>query len=151
MRVYRISRAPYRALDGEGARRDGGRWNEPGLAVVYTSSTVALAALETLVHLDPVEAPDDLVLLAVDVPDGLALDGIEAADLPGDWAQVAEHPACVAAGTAWARAGATVGCWVPSAPSPEDRNLLLNPAHPDMAGVRVVGARPFTFDPRLLA
>ncbi len=41
------------AFSGEGAAKTGGRWNSRGVAVVYTSSTKALAALETLVHLNP--------------------------------------------------------------------------------------------------
>lgn len=150
MLAYRICRAPYRALDGEGARRYGGRWTEPGHAVVYAASSAALAALEALVHMDPVEVPDDLMLLTIQLPDDIALSAIDLVDLPADWAKVPEHPACVAAGTAWAAAGTTVGCRVPSAPVPEERNLLLNPAHSDMSRVRVVRERPFVFDPRLL-
>ena len=41
------------ALIGEGARLNGGRWNSPGTTVVYTSGSLALAALENLVHLNP--------------------------------------------------------------------------------------------------
>lgn len=41
------------AFSGEGALRHGGRWNSPGVRVIYTSATVSLAALETLVHLNP--------------------------------------------------------------------------------------------------
>jgi RES domain-containing protein len=39
------------AFDGEGARLYGGRWNSPGRPVVYTAGSLALAALEVLVHL----------------------------------------------------------------------------------------------------
>jgi RES domain-containing protein len=39
------------AWDGEGARVEGGRWNSPGVPVVYTPhSSAALAALEMLVE-----------------------------------------------------------------------------------------------------
>jgi RES domain-containing protein len=38
-------------LDGEGAKRYGGRWNEWGTAVVYLGGTLSLVALETFVHL----------------------------------------------------------------------------------------------------
>jgi RES domain-containing protein len=41
------------AFSGEGAAKTGGRWNSRGVPVVYTSSTKSLAALETLVHLNP--------------------------------------------------------------------------------------------------
>ncbi|HVS77374.1 MAG TPA: RES family NAD+ phosphorylase, partial [Steroidobacteraceae bacterium] len=44
-------------LLGKGAERTGGRWNRKGTPMLYCSSTIALACLETLVHLsggDPV-------------------------------------------------------------------------------------------------
>ena len=151
MHVYRICRAPYRALDGEGARRYGGRWNEPGVAVVYTASSLSLAALEGLVHLDPGEVPDDLLAQTIDVPDDVITQTVRVADLPSGWAQMVEHPACRALGTEWARAGATAGLRVPSAPVPDERNVLLNPAHPEFARIIVLAERAFTYDPRLLS
>ena len=38
-------------MDGIGAKMTGGRWNRKGTALVYSSSTRALACLETIVHL----------------------------------------------------------------------------------------------------
>jgi len=58
MLVYRVCRASFKALDSEGARLNGGRWNSPGQPAVYTSSTLALAALEYLVHIEPADAPE---------------------------------------------------------------------------------------------
>jgi RES domain-containing protein len=40
------------AFRAEGARLFGGRWNSPGHPVVYTAQSLALAALEILVHVD---------------------------------------------------------------------------------------------------
>lgn len=150
MRLYRICRAPYRALDGEGARLYGGRWNSPGSPVVYASSSLALAALEYLVHLDPDHAPSDLIALTLDVPDTASADEVPGSALPVDWAQVADHPACVAAGDAWLSRGATLLLRVPAAPIPEEHNVLINPRHAEAAQVRIVAERPFAFDPRLL-
>ena len=50
---WRLVHARYvvHAFDGEGARLYGGRWNSPGRPAVYTSGSLALAALEVLVHL----------------------------------------------------------------------------------------------------
>ena len=49
--VWRLASGRYPALDGEGARRAGGRWNSAGQAVVYTSESLALCLAESLVHL----------------------------------------------------------------------------------------------------
>jgi RES domain-containing protein len=66
--VWRITRAAYQALDGEGARLHGGRWNPEGVPVVYTSTTLSLAALEYLVHVDPEDVPGDLVAMRIRIP-----------------------------------------------------------------------------------
>jgi RES domain-containing protein len=67
--LWRIARRPY-ALDrlGVGARDHGGRWNRPGTAVIYTGQSVAVSALETLVHTSGV-IPPDLVLVRIELPD----------------------------------------------------------------------------------
>jgi RES domain-containing protein len=148
--VFRLCRVAFQALDGEGARLYGGRWNSPGRPAVYTSSSRALAALEYLVHVDPVNVPSDLVLLTIDVPDTAPRDAIDPAALPARWAADAEPPECQALGDAWLRAGATLALEVPAAPVPEERNVILDPRHPAHAGVRIVSSRPFVFDPRLL-
>lgn len=154
MHVYRLTRAPHADLSGDGARLYGGRWNSAGTPAVYAAASRALAALEYLVHLDVEDAPDDLVLLTIAVPDGLPETVVApealAAEATG-WAAVADHPACRHAGDAWLAAGATLALRVPAAPVPEEQNVVLNPRHPAMRDVRVVARRPFAYDPRLLA
>lgn len=149
MFTYRICRRRFTALDGEGARRYGGRWNAPGTPVIYTSSSAALAALELLVHLDPAEAPSDLVLMTIEVPESIARTRIDPAALPQQWTARATPARCREIGTDWLAAGDSCVLEVPAAPMPEEFNVLLNPAHPDFARVRVVAERPFEFDPRL--
>jgi RES domain-containing protein len=55
MRFWRICRRRYaaEAATGEGARLYGGRWNSRGVRVVYASTSLALAAIETFVSLEP--------------------------------------------------------------------------------------------------
>ena len=73
MRLWRLSKARWARtpLDGEGARRTGGRWNPPGRPVVYCGSTLSLATLEVLVHMSLETMPDDYVVIALEVPDDL--------------------------------------------------------------------------------
>jgi RES domain-containing protein len=51
--AWRITKRMHarNASSGEGAREFGGRWNNPGTAIVYTSQSQSLAALAMLVHL----------------------------------------------------------------------------------------------------
>ena len=140
MLVWRICREEHQVLDGEGSRLHGGRWSSERVSSVYTSSTLALAALEYLVHVDIEDVPDDLVAMAIEVPD----------DLPPDWNQVLDHPACARIGDQWAAKGTVLLLLVPSAVVPEESNVLINPDHPRAGDVRMVSIRPFAFDSRLV-
>lgn len=150
MQVWRIARAAYQALDGEGARLHGGRWNSEGVPVIYTSTTLSLAALVYLVHVDPEDVPADLFALQIQVPDDLPSVRIAPVDLPPDWNEIPDHPACVTRGDSWAKQARTALLRVPSALVPEEENLLINPRHADAGRIAVVHTRPFAFDPRLL-
>ena len=103
-----------------------------------------------LVHVDPLDAPDDLRLLMLEVPDDLLIEQLDMAVLPARWAAVPAPDELAALGSDWlaSRRGAALS--VPSAVIPIERNLLLNPLHPDTLRVRIVGDTAFTFDPRLM-
>lgn len=150
MRVWRLARRVHSALDGEGARRAGGRWNSPGIPVVYTSSALSLAVLELLVHTDPDLVPNDLHGFEINVPDSLIPRLLDVSTLPANWRQIPNHPACRAIGDDWLERRNHVLLGVPSAVVPEELNYLINPAHPDAASIRVVRSRAFSFDERLL-
>jgi RES domain-containing protein len=148
--LWRITRAAFQSLNGEGARLHGGRWNSEGLAVVYLSSSLSLAALEYLVHLDIEDAPSDLVASEVEVPESVREERVLTSALPPDWNQVADHPQCVRLGDLWLREGRTALLRVPSAVVPIETNVLLNPGHADAGRVHVISHEPFAFDRRLL-
>lgn len=149
MLVWRITREAHQALDGEGARLNGGRWNSEGVAVVYTSTTLALAALEYLAHVDPEEVPGDLVAMRIEIPEGLSEERVLESDLPAGWNEVPDHPSCIKRGDAWAKTAATAVLRVPSAIVPEEENILVNPGHADAARILVAHTRAFAFDPRI--
>lgn len=139
--AWRLCRAPFADLSGEGARRHGGRWNSPGLPMVYLAEHPALAVLEVRVHLDlPLElVPEDYVTLRVALPD-------EPPEVVRDWPQEPRR-----LGDAWLRQGRSAVLRVPSIVAPEASNLLLNPRHPRAAEAVVLAQAPFRFDPRLWA
>lgn len=145
-----VARARGRAaFDGEGARLYGGRWNHPGAAVVYASTALSLAALEVFVHADPDTAPTDLVAVRAELPAGTEVEGLMAVDLPAGWRAYPGPEILRDLGTAWARRGETLALAVPSAIVPQETNLLLNPRHPEFAGLRPEAPIPFGFDPRM--
>jgi RES domain-containing protein len=150
MILWRLSRAAYRDLDGEGARLYGGRWNSEGVAVVYLSRSLSLAALEYLVHINVEDVPSDLLALEVEVPDDVAVEEIDPGALPEDWFKVPDHPACVELGDDWVRRGTALLLSVPSAIIRSEEIVLLNTDLPEAAEVRVINATKFSYDPRLL-
>ncbi|HEY8055579.1 MAG TPA: RES family NAD+ phosphorylase [Terriglobales bacterium] len=149
MRVYRICRAVFAAdmWSGEGAWRYGGRWNHRGTRVIYASSSVALAALEYFVNLEPNLAPEDLISGSGELDDS-AIAELSLPLLPEGWNR-SRPEKLREIGDEWVRQGGSAGLRVPSAAVGGDWNLLLNPAHPAFAGFHRLGETPFRFDTRM--
>lgn len=136
------------ALDGEGARLHGGRWNTPGRPVVYTSESRALAVLEVLAGLGSARPLSAYVLI------GLAFDAsrvtaVEPEGLPEGWRAAPPPAATRRIGDLWLERAESVALRVPSALVPAESNYLLNPRHPDFDAVRVAGPELLELDPRL--
>jgi RES domain-containing protein len=150
--IWRIARAPHQALDGEGARLYGGRWNSEGVAVVYASESLSLAVLEYLVHIEPALIPTDLVAAEIELPDDPALGAVvDPAQFPaGEWRTYPSPEWQADLGDRWVEDATFLWLALPSAIVPEEHNVLVNPRHPRMAEVRVLSTRPFQFDRRLV-
>ena len=149
IKIWRLCRAVHAAtaFSGEGARRFGGRWNSRGVPVVYTSTSLALAAIELFMHLEPSLAPDDLVAIAATLPDGEPARTVIPADLPPDWhGDLARSREL---GDEWIRSGSSLALQVPSVPIPPEWNVLINPAHPRFLELRIDAPQPFIFDARM--
>ncbi|HEY9419825.1 MAG TPA: RES domain-containing protein, partial [Thermoanaerobaculia bacterium] len=144
--VWRITSVRYadQAFDGEGARRYGGRWNRPGIAVAYCSMTLSLAALEFFVHLEPSLAPKGLICVAAEIPGDVSTEEIDPKDLPGDWRSYPAPERLLDLGTDWARSLRTAVLIVPSSVIPHERNVLLNPVHPEAQKLRIRPSEPFS-------
>ena len=146
MRVYRVAKARHAPdaqtmLSGEGAREWGGRFNSPGVRAVYCSSTLSLAALEILVHAPRVAILPEYRFLEVEVPDR-AIERIADEDIAID---------ATALGDERLGEGGILGFSVASFVIPLERNVVLNPDHPDFASLVTHGdVEPFTLDERLL-
>lgn len=150
MRLWRICRKVHAAgaFSGEGARLYGGRWNSAGLRIVYTSPSLALAAIETFVHLEPNLRPDDLVAIQAKLPDDLPTERLQLNSLPRRWHEIRDE-SLRAFGDRWIRAGKTIALHVPSAAIRGEWNVLINPMHPDFRKLKIEKPRPFEFDLRM--
>ncbi|HEY7615976.1 MAG TPA: RES family NAD+ phosphorylase [Terriglobales bacterium] len=149
MRFWRICRRPYAAetQTGEGARLYGGRWNSRGVRVVYSSTSLALAAVETFVNLEPNLRPDDLVSIEGEIPKKIRIGKLDQ-QLPPDWYR-SRNESLQRIGDEWVRKGETVALLVPSAAIRGEWNLLLNPAHRDFSRIRFQDPEAFEFDTRM--
>ncbi len=148
--AWRITKRKHarNAFSGEGARGYGGRWNNPGTALVYTAQSQSLAALEMLVHLDSSDLLEKYVLLAAEFDQSL-MRTIELSALPRNWRSDPPPAQVRSIGDDWILAGSSVVLQVPSALVPGENNFLLNPGHQDFAKVRIGKPVAFRFDPRM--
>ena len=136
MKLWRLTRAPFVALDGHGALLNGARYAPAGVPVVSLASEAGLAVLIALRY-----QPRDLA----GIPDDFVL----------GWTEVDAVPERVPDRTGEGAIRAYVGEWLasrrsllaalPSRVLPEADVVLFNPAHPAAAVVSPLTCRPFSF------
>ena len=135
MKLWRLTRATYVALDGQGALLNGARYAPPGVAVVSLASEAGLAVLVALRYL-----PRDLQGIAEDYV--LGWTGVDA--VPERVPDPDEDTIRTFVGE-WLTSKRSLLAAVRSKVLPEADVVLLNPAHPDAAGVPPLITRPFDF------
>ncbi|HEX2608857.1 MAG TPA: RES family NAD+ phosphorylase [Flavisolibacter sp.] len=147
MIVYRITLKKWaNALTASGRAA---RWNSNGHFMIYTSGSRALACLENIVHRSGAGLHALFSVMEIDIPDKLDQSEIRLKQLPPDWTDYLSYAHCQALGDAWLQKGETALLKVPSAIIAEEWNVLINPAHPDFAKIRLLRTEDFVFDSRL--
>ena len=149
MRIWRLSLARYadQAFAGRGGLLVAARWHPEGTSLVYTSGSLALAALEFFVNWNRRSAPEPLVAIPADVPDSVSR--IDHRRLPPDWRSHPVPSSTQKIGADWVKSGASAILIVPSVIVPQEKNYLLNPAHPDFKKIHIGKPETFSFDPRM--
>jgi len=143
VKVYRSSKPKWaKDLSGFGSYCAGGRWNSKGWSALYAAESPALAMLETLVHLNLARLPSDMCLTTIEVPDKASVTHVLEKDLPKGWSDDPGPDDVREIGDKWLREGNTLLLRIPSAVSPHEFNYLINPAHREMARVKVVRVEP---------
>jgi RES domain-containing protein len=147
-RIVRANRASV-AFTGEGAWRYGGRWNSPGVRVVYVSEHQSTAALEVFANRVPLTLDEKYKAFRLEWPDHLT-EIFPGRKLPANW-RISPPPAeAKKVGVRWVKENRSAVLALPSAISPADTNFLLNPQHPDFKRIRIAPPVDYAFDPRLL-
>lgn len=139
-------------MTGKGAESTGGRWNRKGRAVVYTSSSIALACLETIMHLKQGGLPLNRYLVKISVPLAIwtSRNELTPAAAPVGWDAEPAGKVSLDFGDGWIDGGASALLLVPSMIVPEEYNVLINPAHADAKGITTQKVRKWLYDPRIL-
>ena len=152
VRAWRIVKTRFSAdaFSGQGARLYGGRWNSPGIAMVYTANSLSLATLELLVHLDTGSILPSYSRCSVDFNDSL-VELLDPTTLPSDWYQSPPPTSLQLIGNDWILRGSSVVLRVPSAVIEDENNYLINPAHKDFKKSVIGRMKPFSLDPRLIS
>ena len=136
------------AFSGEGARVFGGRWNSPGVRMVYCSEHLSLATLEILVHTLPTRLRDKFRAFRIRF-DEVLLISLTQTKLPKGWDTQPPTTASQSVGDEWIKSGRSLAFAVPSVLVPLERTILINPAHPDFGKIKIKDMGKFSLDPRL--
>lgn len=136
MKFWRLTRAPFVALDGSGPEKHGARYSSPGRPVVNFASEAGLAVLVAQRYLpeDRTDWPQDYVL---------------------GWTEVDAEPERIPPGDDEAAIREWVDEWlegkrsllaaIPSRVLPEGDIVLFNPRHRAATTVAPLTTRPFDF------
>jgi RES domain-containing protein len=135
VKLWRLTRAPFVALDGAGAAQFGSRYAPPGEPVVSLASEAGLAVLVTMRYL-----PRNLAGIA----DDYVLGWTEVEAVPERVPTGADE--AIRAWTAqWLAERRSLLAAVASKVLPEADVVLLNTRHPGAAQVPPLTTRPFDF------
>ena len=135
MKLWRLTRGPFVALDGKGAQLHGARYAPPGQPVVSLASEAGLAVLVALrYHLPELAAaPTDLML------------GWTEVEAVPERASDHDEDVIRAFVGEWLASGRSLLLAIRSRVLPEADVIYLNPLHPDAARVPPLTTRPFSF------
>lgn len=137
------------AFSGEGARQHGGRFNSPGIPVVYTAGSLPLALVETMTGLERYDQLRRYMFFRVGIPQG-QLSKLEAEDLPDGWDRHPPSSRSQRIGDRWVSREDSAVLRVPSVAAPYSYNYLLNPLHEAFDDIELGQAEPFPVDERLI-
>jgi RES domain-containing protein len=149
MIVYRLAKNKYiKDLSGQGSKLHGTRWSPPGIPVVYTAESRALAALEFYVHVESA-VPWNTSIATIEVPDGCVISALNISSIPKSWRNLPAPLTLQKFGAAWFASSSDLLLKVPSVLVPNEYNYLINTVHADSKRIKILRIEKYLFDQRL--
>lgn len=149
MFLYRFSSSKYpNVLSGKGAARVGGRWNQKGTEVIYTSAHRSLALCEILVHFDNYHLISNYNLNTISIPDDAPIWNLEPKDYPLGWDKIFSSIPAKRLSDKLVRENQFLVLRVPSVIIHEEFNYIINPFHKLYTKVKLIEQRNFDLDER---
>jgi RES domain-containing protein len=149
MIVFRLLHQNYGSgLSGKGAGIAGGRWNSPGIFMIYTSESRALCTAEVAVNLPLGNIPSGFEMISIFIPEDIIITEIREKDLLPGWRVFPLATITQKIGDEFIIQGKSLVMKVPSTVVPGDFNYLINPRHPDFGRIEIIEREPYNFDER---
>lgn len=147
---YRIGdpNGAYPILDATGSMMFPGRWNAATSPVIYASEHFSTALLEKLVH-GSGRLPPNQHYVVITIPAGATSEDFDEMEHPG-W-DSATPGISQAYGDAWQKSGRSLILTVPSVVTRIERNVVINPRHPEFTTIRTSPPKPVFWDKRLFS
>lgn len=137
-KIYRLTRKKYATIEevfsGKGGIYAPGRWHTQGSKIVYFSSSMSLALLETIVNLNVSveEFHAEYVFIELEIVPGVIQSNVvrsfehnEIASIDAHW-RLPHNLTCRRIGQRWYRQGKHAVLSIPSAVVPYEKNYLIN-------------------------
>jgi RES domain-containing protein len=148
--AWRIADGRFEPFSAVGASLVGGRWNSPGLGVIYASQSFAGAMLECLAHAGIGRVPKTFVSIQIHVPNSLTVETHDDRSLPRGWDHRDQHASRLF-GDQWLAERRSAVLRVPSVVARQENNVLFNPLHPQFRRLVVAAPEAVVWDARLFA
>ena len=138
----------YPIFSAEGSHIQPGRWNTAATPVIYASEHYSTAMLEKVAD-GAGRPPPNQHYIEITIDAGVSYEVFSEAHHPG-W-DTPEPTISRDYGCAWRQAARSAILIVPSIIARVDRNILINPGHPEFSRIRAGLHQPVWWDARLFS
>lgn len=147
IKCYRIADSRHPIFSGYGAQRVGGRWNSVGKSAIYASINLSCAMLELRLHLNNLPLPHTHKYIEIISNKEISVEEMDIDDLKA-W-NVKEDSESKEYGNQWLEENRSLILIVPSIIIPQEKNVVINPCHPEFKKLKISKPLSMKWDKRL--